>query len=163
MESQLGSCELRVSGVWRQDRSAAAQLILRLAASTRVPPGSFQVQMSVRRQNCSEKSFLRDGTSARFELCRSLVDASWCEEDNTSLLASGSADGFVKVWDTRTAEERPVASLSSMTAVSQVQWRRQSDRYIASTHGGDVRLWDIRDGTEKRQNENLLVPVCGFC
>ena len=95
------------------------------------------------------------------ELCRSLIDASWCEEDNTSLLASGSADGFVKVWDTRTAEERPVASLSSMTAVSQVQWRRQSERYIASTHGGDVRLWDIRDSTAKRQNDNLKIPVFG--
>ena len=78
---------------------------------------------------------------------RSLVDTSWCEGDNTSLLASGSADGFVKVWDTRSAEGRPVASLSSMTAVSHVQWRRQSNLSVASTHGGDVRLWDIRDGT----------------
>ena len=82
---------------------------------------------------------------------RSLVDASWCEGDNTNLLASGSADGFVKVWDTRSAEGRPVASLFSMTAVSHVQWRRQSNHSVASTHGGDVRLWDIREGICKRQ------------
>ena len=29
---------------------------------------------------------------------RSVVDASWCEGNEASLLASGSADGFVKVW-----------------------------------------------------------------
>ena len=82
---------------------------------------------------------------------RCLVDASWCEGDNANLLASGSADGFVKVWDTRSAEGRPAASLFSMTAVSHVQWRRQSNHSLASTHGGDVRLWDIRGGICKRQ------------
>ena len=87
---------------------------------------------------------------------RCLVDASWCEGDNANLLASGSADGFVKVWDTRSAEGRPAASLFSMTAVSHVQWRRQSNHSLASTHGGDVRLWDIREGMCKRQRTRPL-------
>jgi WD40 repeat protein len=54
---------------------------------------------------------------------RTITDVNWCA-DEPNLLASASADGFVRIWDRRTTEasrKRPKVALDAMVATSQVR------------------------------------------
>jgi len=64
---------------------------------------------------------------------------------NQNLLATGSTDSIVKIWDTRYINQ-PIANLDKHEgAVEMVQWAPFSEHLLASS-GGDRRLmiWDSR-------------------
>ncbi|XP_071448176.1 GATOR2 complex protein WDR59 isoform X2 [Hetaerina americana] len=59
------------------------------------------------------------------------------------IIATGSGDGWLHVWDIR--EHRyPSISFSSVALVTKVRWNRVNGNLIASAHDGDIRLWDRR-------------------
>src|SRR5262249_6513410 len=66
-----------------------------------------------------------------------------------SRIASGSADGVVKVWDRRSKSE--VLTLSGHTAtVTVVTFSSDGNRLASGSDDGDVRVWDVVRG------ENVL-------
>ncbi|XP_046386654.1 GATOR complex protein WDR59 isoform X2 [Ischnura elegans] len=60
-----------------------------------------------------------------------------------NIIASGSGDGWLHVWDIRD-HRYPSMSFSSVAFVTQVRWNRVNGNLIASAHDGDIRLWDRR-------------------
>ena len=67
--------------------------------------------------------------------------------NNAAVVAFGSADAILRLWDTRSAND--VISLSSYRAHSNwiisVAWSPLSDFHLATaSHDGSVRVWDIR-------------------
>ncbi|XP_025832716.1 GATOR complex protein WDR59 isoform X2 [Agrilus planipennis] len=80
---------------------------------------------------------------------RVITDLNWHRFD-PNLLASCSADTFIHIWDMRDAR-RPALSLSAIAEASQVQWNRISPNFLATTHDGDVKLWDQRKGSAPMQ------------
>lgn len=61
---------------------------------------------------------------------------------NDSSSCSGQ-DSYIHVWDRRETR-RPTHSLHAASGVTQVCWERVSGNVLASSHDGDVRLWDVR-------------------
>lgn len=73
---------------------------------------------------------------------RAVTDLSW-HRQQTSLLASGSIDNFIYIWDIKDPRS-PAFTLPAVTGASQVCWERTSGKYLASAHEGEIKLWDIR-------------------
>ncbi|KAK9510437.1 hypothetical protein O3M35_005226 [Rhynocoris fuscipes] len=69
---------------------------------------------------------------------------------DANLIATCSIDTFTYVWDLRDSR-RPAIAFSTVAGVSHVKWNRHSEHYLATSHGGDVRLWDQRKGTAPMQ------------
>ncbi|XP_077448423.1 GATOR2 complex protein WDR59 [Stigmatopora argus] len=73
---------------------------------------------------------------------RVISDLDWsCFE--ADLLVSSSVDTFIYIWDVRDAR-KPAVALSAVAGASQVKWNRGNANVLASSHDGDVRIWDRR-------------------
>ena len=81
---------------------------------------------------------------------RIITDLSW-HTQNANLMASSSADNFIYLWDTRDLR-RPKAELQAVQGASKIEWNKVSGKLLASTHNGEVKLWDIRKSTSPVQS-----------
>ncbi|XP_038556996.1 GATOR complex protein WDR59 isoform X3 [Micropterus salmoides] len=68
------------------------------------------------------------------------LDWSWFEPE---LLVTSSVDTYIYIWDTRDTR-KPTVALSAVAGASQVKWNRKNQYLLASSHDGDVRIWDKR-------------------
>lgn len=68
------------------------------------------------------------------------LDWSWFEPE---LLVTSSVDTYIYIWDTRDTR-KPTVALSAVAGASQVKWNRKNQNFLASSHDGDVRIWDKR-------------------
>ncbi|KAJ7205052.1 hypothetical protein GGX14DRAFT_551619 [Mycena pura] len=81
---------------------------------------------------------------------RAITDINWhpapAERD---LVVSTGVDSWVWAWDLRAAKGgRAVFGLSAFNAGgTQVKWNRQDPHILASSHGGEVLIWDRRKGS----------------
>lgn len=76
---------------------------------------------------------------------RAVSDLSWSLFD-VNTLATCSADTYINLWDVRDPK-KPIKlkSFCGWTAgASQVKWNRKNPNTLASSHNGEVRIWDIR-------------------
>ncbi|KAL1440020.1 hypothetical protein MTO96_009842 [Rhipicephalus appendiculatus] len=73
---------------------------------------------------------------------RAISDINWSPFDE-NLLASSSYDTYVHIWDSRDLR-KPYLSLSAVTGASQVKWNKVTQHVLATSHDGDVRIWDTR-------------------
>uniref|UniRef100_A0A672Q1M0 WD repeat domain 59 n=1 Tax=Sinocyclocheilus grahami TaxID=75366 RepID=A0A672Q1M0_SINGR len=68
------------------------------------------------------------------------LDWSWFEPE---FLVTSSVDTYIYIWDTRDTR-KPTVALSAVAGASQVKWNRRNHYCLASSHDGDVRIWDKR-------------------
>ncbi|KAI4902608.1 hypothetical protein NFI96_032929 [Prochilodus magdalenae] len=68
------------------------------------------------------------------------LDWSWFEPE---FLVTSSVDTYIYIWDTRDTR-KPTVALSAVAGASQVKWNRRNQHCLASSHDGDVRIWDKR-------------------
>ncbi|XP_028812666.1 GATOR complex protein WDR59 isoform X1 [Denticeps clupeoides] len=68
------------------------------------------------------------------------LDWSWFEPE---FLVTSSVDTYIYIWDTRDTR-KPTVALSAVAGASQVKWNRRNQNCLASSHDGDVRIWDKR-------------------
>ncbi|XP_043937539.1 GATOR complex protein WDR59 [Protopterus annectens] len=68
------------------------------------------------------------------------LDWSWYEPD---LLVTSSVDTYIYIWDIRDTR-KPTVSLSAVAGASQVKWNKKNRSCLATSHDGDVRIWDKR-------------------
>ncbi|KAM9765615.1 GATOR2 complex protein WDR59 isoform 2-T2 [Menidia menidia] len=68
------------------------------------------------------------------------LDWSWFHPE---LLVTSSVDTYIYIWDTRDTR-KPTVALSAVAGASQVKWNRRNQNLLASSHDGDVRIWDKR-------------------
>ncbi|XP_075939292.1 GATOR2 complex protein WDR59 isoform X5 [Anarhichas minor] len=68
------------------------------------------------------------------------LDWSWFEPE---FLVTSSVDTYIYIWDTRDTR-KPSVALSAVAGASQVKWNRKNQNLLASSHDGDVRIWDKR-------------------
>ncbi|KAK7061329.1 WD-repeats-region domain-containing protein [Favolaschia claudopus] len=84
---------------------------------------------------------------------RAITDINWhpapAERD---IVASTGIDSWIWAWDLRAAADgRAVFGLSAFNAGgTQVKWNRQDPHVLASSHGGEVLIWDRRKGSLPR-------------
>ncbi|CAN7991841.1 unnamed protein product [Ixodes hexagonus] len=69
-------------------------------------------------------------------------DINWSPFDE-NLLATSSFDTYVHIWDSR-EPRKPYLSLSAVAGASQVKWNKVTQHVLATSHNGDVRIWDTR-------------------
>ncbi|XP_059421310.1 GATOR complex protein WDR59-like isoform X1 [Carassius carassius] len=68
------------------------------------------------------------------------LDWSWFEPE---FLVTSSVDTYIYIWDTRDTR-KPTVALSAVAGASQVKWNKRNHYCLASSHDGDVRIWDKR-------------------
>lgn len=73
---------------------------------------------------------------------RAITDVEWSYFD-PYLVGSSAADCLTNLWDIRDSR-RPSATLTSVSAATQVRFSKTSSNLIATSHEIDVRIWDIR-------------------
>nr|KAJ3419067.1 hypothetical protein HK105_007446 [Polyrhizophydium stewartii] len=79
---------------------------------------------------------------------RAVSDMHWSPFHPESI-ATCSYDAFVHLWDLRMGADKPSNSFSSWTAgATQVKYNRINERILASAHDTDVRIWDVRKGSQ---------------
>ena len=83
---------------------------------------------------------------------RAVTDLSWHTFDK-NILATSAADTFIYLWDMRDLR-RPKHSLQAVAGASKIQWNKVSAKYLASTHEGEVKLWDLRNTSSPVQYIN---------
>ena len=62
------------------------------------------------------------------------------------LLVSGSDDGTVRIWDTRTGEEAMSPLRSGDGEVFSVSFAPNGRSIASATHDGPVRIWNLETG-----------------
>ncbi|XP_052233615.1 GATOR complex protein WDR59-like isoform X3 [Dreissena polymorpha] len=75
---------------------------------------------------------------------RNISDIDWSPFD-VNVIASCSVDAYTLLWDVR-EPKRPCASFQSVCGASQVKWNKVTNNMFATSHEGDVRIWDPRKG-----------------
>ncbi|XP_033755915.1 GATOR complex protein WDR59-like isoform X7 [Pecten maximus] len=75
---------------------------------------------------------------------RTVSDIDWSPFD-VNVIASCSVDTFTHLWDVR-EPRKPQSSFQTVAGASQVMWNKIQTNQFATTHEGDVRLWDPRKG-----------------
>ncbi|XP_033013314.1 GATOR complex protein WDR59 isoform X1 [Lacerta agilis] len=73
---------------------------------------------------------------------RVISDLDWAlfEPD---LLVTSSVDTYIYIWDIKDTR-KPTVSLSAVAGASQVKWNKKNAHCLATSHDGDVRIWDRR-------------------
>ncbi|XP_048402391.1 GATOR complex protein WDR59 isoform X3 [Stegostoma tigrinum] len=59
------------------------------------------------------------------------------------LLGTSSVDTYIYIWDIKDTR-KPSVSLSAVAGASQVKWNKKNPCCLATSHDGDVRIWDKR-------------------
>jgi len=75
---------------------------------------------------------------------RTISDVDWSPFD-VNIVASCSVDTFTYFWDVRDSK-KPVKSFQTVSGAYQVKWNKVTNNLFATTHDGDVRIWDPRKG-----------------
>ncbi|CAL1528069.1 unnamed protein product [Lymnaea stagnalis] len=75
---------------------------------------------------------------------RTVSDIDWSPFD-VNVVASCSVDTFTYFWDVRDSK-KPVKSFQTVSGAYQVKWNKVTNNLFATTHDGDVRIWDPRKG-----------------
>ncbi|XP_034038810.1 GATOR complex protein WDR59 isoform X2 [Thalassophryne amazonica] len=73
---------------------------------------------------------------------RVISDLDWSFFEPEFLVTS-SVDTYIYIWDIRDTR-KPTVALSAVAGASQVKWNRKNQHFMASSHDGDVRIWDKR-------------------
>ncbi|XP_032816499.1 GATOR2 complex protein WDR59 isoform X1 [Petromyzon marinus] len=71
------------------------------------------------------------------------LDWSWFEHE---YLVTCSVDTYIYIWDIKDTR-KPAISLSAVAGASQVKWNKRQRDTLATSHDGDVRIWDKRKAT----------------
>ncbi|XP_037671611.1 GATOR complex protein WDR59 isoform X1 [Choloepus didactylus] len=73
---------------------------------------------------------------------RVISDLDWAifEPD---LLVTSSVDTYIYIWDIKDTR-KPTVALSAVAGASQVKWNKKNANCLATSHDGDVRIWDKR-------------------
>ncbi|XP_076470516.1 GATOR2 complex protein WDR59-like isoform X3 [Babylonia areolata] len=80
---------------------------------------------------------------------RIISDVDWSPFD-VNIVASCSIDCFTYLWDIREAK-KPVHSFQTVAGAYQVKWNKVTNNLFATTHEGDIRIWDPRKGNTPQQ------------
>ncbi|XP_056008866.1 GATOR complex protein WDR59-like isoform X4 [Ostrea edulis] len=80
---------------------------------------------------------------------RTLSDVGWCPFD-VNVIASCSVDTYINLWDVRDPK-KPTTSFQTVSGAYQVKWNRVTNNIFATTHEGELRIWDTRKGTSPLQ------------
>ncbi|XP_062593014.1 GATOR2 complex protein WDR59-like isoform X3 [Saccostrea cucullata] len=75
---------------------------------------------------------------------RTVSDVGWNPFD-VNVVASCSVDSFINLWDIRDPK-KPSQSFQTVSGAYQVKWNRVTSNMFATTHEGELRIWDIRKG-----------------
>lgn len=92
----------------------------------------------------------QDGKNSSKPMCtmkahsRVVSDLDWSPFD-VNIIASCSVDSYTFLWDVR-EPRKPSGSFQTVAGASQVQWNKVTNNTFATTHEGDVRIWDPRKG-----------------
>lgn len=92
----------------------------------------------------------QDGGNSSKPMCtmkahsRVVSDLDWSPFD-VNIIASCSVDSYTYLWDVRESR-KPSGSFQTVAGASQVQWNKVTNNTFATTHEGDVRIWDPRKG-----------------
>ncbi|XP_069112320.1 GATOR2 complex protein WDR59-like isoform X6 [Argopecten irradians] len=86
---------------------------------------------------CTNQSTMKGHT-------RTVSDIDWSPFD-VNVIASCSVDTFTHLWDVR-EPRKPQSSFQTVAGASQVMWNKIQTNLFATTHEGDVRIWDPRKG-----------------
>ncbi|KAF7309628.1 WD-REPEATS-REGION domain-containing protein [Mycena indigotica] len=81
---------------------------------------------------------------------RAITDINWHPQTSErDLVVSTGVDSWLWAWDLRAARHgRAVFGFSAFNAGgTQVKWNRQDPHMLASSHGGEVLIWDRRKGS----------------
>ncbi|XP_063294156.1 GATOR2 complex protein WDR59 isoform X2 [Pelobates fuscus] len=73
---------------------------------------------------------------------RVISDLDWSAFE-PDVLVTSSIDTYIYIWDIKDTR-KPSVSLSAVAGASQVKWNKKNPNCIASSHDGDVRIWDRR-------------------
>ncbi|XP_077687072.1 GATOR2 complex protein WDR59 isoform X4 [Eretmochelys imbricata] len=73
---------------------------------------------------------------------RVISDLDWAVFE-PDLLVTSSVDTYIYVWDIKDTR-KPTVSLSAVAGASQVKWNKKNASCLATSHDGDVRIWDKR-------------------
>lgn len=73
---------------------------------------------------------------------RTINDFDWSIVEPT-IVATCSADTNTYLWDIRESR-RPSKTLQSVVCPSRVRWSPLSEKSLATTHEGDLKIWDLR-------------------
>lgn len=101
--------------------------------------------------DCNGQIILSQGDSSRNipkAHTGSVEDLQWSPRADGSF-ASASADGSIRLWDTRLSASSVIASAHGGADVNVISWNTLSDHLLAS--GGDdgvIRVWDLRNASQ---------------
>ncbi|XP_069460287.1 GATOR2 complex protein WDR59 isoform X3 [Ambystoma mexicanum] len=73
---------------------------------------------------------------------RVISDLDWAVFEPEQLVTS-SVDTYIYIWDIKDTR-KPSVSLSAVAGASQVKWNKKNAHCLATSHDGDVRIWDKR-------------------
>ncbi|XP_072278600.1 GATOR2 complex protein WDR59 isoform X2 [Pyxicephalus adspersus] len=73
---------------------------------------------------------------------RVISDLDWSVFE-PDVLVTSSIDTYIYIWDIKDTR-KPTVSLSAVAGASQVKWNKKNGNCLATSHDGDVRIWDRR-------------------
>nr|XP_020744860.1 WD repeat-containing protein 59 isoform X10 [Odocoileus virginianus texanus] len=73
---------------------------------------------------------------------RVVSDLDWAVFE-PDLLVTSSVDTYIYIWDIKDTR-KPTVALSAVAGASQVKWNKKNANCLATSHDGDVRIWDKR-------------------
>ncbi|XP_032086781.1 GATOR complex protein WDR59 isoform X2 [Thamnophis elegans] len=73
---------------------------------------------------------------------RVISDLDWAVFES-DLLVTSSVDTYIYIWDIKDTR-KPTVSLSAVAGASQVKWNKKNANCLATSHDGNVRIWDKR-------------------
>ncbi|XP_075045379.1 GATOR2 complex protein WDR59 isoform X1 [Mixophyes fleayi] len=73
---------------------------------------------------------------------RVISDLDWSVFE-PEVLVTSSIDTYIYIWDIKDTR-KPAVSLSAVAGASQVKWNKKNANCLATSHDGDVRIWDRR-------------------
>ncbi|XP_035678671.1 GATOR complex protein WDR59-like isoform X2 [Branchiostoma floridae] len=76
---------------------------------------------------------------------RVISDVDWSMSD-ANTMATCSVDTYIYLWDIRDPR-KPSLAYNAVAGASQVKWNKVNSYLLATTHEGDIRVWDQRKGS----------------